>query len=228
MKNKFALLGCLVMALFVYTPLLQAQTPNTTLPKPFVVETSKEAKELFGALKKKHLAMKGISLDYELMIENGDQKEKQTGTLLRTGTQYRLIMPNHEIISDAQSVWTYSKKQNEVQISDFDPSDEDLLSPNNLLNFDKTEKKFYYEITGEDANAIYIEFKPLEKKSEYAKLRFKIGKKLKDIQEIKAFTKDSTRYTLTIKKLQEVVHSKDKFMFNKNAYPGVRTVDLRD
>lgn len=227
MMNKFAFLGLILSSLYFCMPSLSAQTPSN-LPKPFVEESSKEAKALMAELRTKHQNMKGMFVQYELTMENGDKSEKQTGELYQTGLKYRVTSGSNEMICDGKTVWTYTKKQNEVQVTDYEADEEDLLAPNKLLNFQQTEKQFYYEITGEDGNAIYLEFKPLDKKSEYSKLRLKIDKKTRNVGEIRVFTKNSTRYILNIKKMEDKTIPASNFAFNANSHPGVKVVDLRD
>lgn len=215
--------ACLLSLFFV--PKANAQTPTTKILQE---QTDPEAKKIINRLRDKHKAMPAVKVEYSLTIENGDNKEVQQGTILQKGTKFRVANNSNEMICDGKTVWMYMKKQNEVQITDFDASDEDLLSPSKIMDFAQADKNFIYAITSEDAQAVYIEFKPVNKNSDYSKMRVKITKGKDEVTQIKVFTKDSSRYTLDIKKMESAEIQESQFNFNKGQYPGVRETDLRD
>jgi outer membrane lipoprotein carrier protein len=203
----------------------KAQTPAN---KTFTEQSDPEAKKIVARIRDKHKALGSIKVDYTLTIENGETKDIQQGVIYQKGTKFRVVNNNNEMVCDGKTVWMYMKKQNEVQVTDFDPSDQDLLSPSKIMDFAQAEKQFIYAITGEDAQAVYIEFKPISKDSEYSKMRIKVLKGKDEVTEVKVFTKDSSRYTLGIKKMETAVIQDTQFNFNKAQYPGVRETDLRD
>ena len=203
----------------------KAQTPVT---KTLTEQTDPEAKKIVARIRDKHKALGSIKVDYTLTIENGETKDIQQGVIYQKGTKFRVVNNNNEMVCDGKTVWMYMKKQNEVQVTDFDPSDQDLLSPSKIMDFAQAEKQFIYAITGEDAQAVYIEFKPISRDSEYSKMRIKVLKGKDEVTEVKVFTKDSSRYTLGIKKMETAVIQDTQFNFNKAQYPGVRETDLRD
>jgi outer membrane lipoprotein carrier protein len=212
------------IALF-FTSQANAQRPTT---KTFTEQTDPEAKKIMARIRDKHKALGSLKVDYTLTIENGDTKDVQQGVIYQKGTKFRVVNNKNEMVCDGKTVWMYMKKQNEVQVTDFDPADQDLLSPSKIMDFEEAEKQFIYAITGEDAQAVYIEFKPISKNSEYSKMRIKVLKGKDEVSEVKVFTKDSSRYTLEIKKMETTAIQDSQFNFNKGQYPGVRETDLRD
>lgn len=196
--------------------------------KSFTEQSDPEAKKIIGRLQTKHKAIAASKVEYTLAIESGDVREVQQGKVYQKGSKFRIFNGSDEMVCDGKTVWMYIKKQNEVQITDFDPADEDMFSPNQIMDFSQVDKKFIYAITSEDAQAIYIEFKPNDKNAEYSKMRAKILKGKEELSQIKIFAKDGARYTLDIRKIESTNIPDTEFNFNKAQYPGVRETDLRD
>jgi len=73
-----------------------------------------------------------------------------------------------------------------------------------------------------------IEFKPLDRDSEFSKLVLYVDKKSKKMAQMKVFSKDGGRYTL---KINDIVPNKkydlDVFTFDSSKYPGIHEEDLR-
>ncbi len=215
----------ILVAFFAFCLLLaNAQAQN---PKPFVEKSDPEAVKILNKLRDKYKNYKSMRVDYTLLIENGDEKETQQGKISQKGDKFRVVNQSNEMICDGKSVWLYTKKQNEVQINEFEPDSEELLSPSKMMNFYENEKKFICAITDRTAESEFIEFKPLDKSAEYSKMRVKISKSKNEPQQIKIFMKDGSRYTLDMKKIENTEINDSQFVFDKSQYPNVRITDLR-
>ena len=74
-----------------------------------------------------------------------------------------------------------------------------------------------------------IEFKPLDKTYDYSKIRMTINKNTNEVLMVKAFGKDSSRYTFSINQLSSnKTFAANYFTFDKSKYPGYHIEDLRD
>ena len=221
----------LLLALFAIACLnaLQAQ------PKAAAKEESDpEARKVLDKVRKKYEAYKTLELNFSLAIEvPGQDKDTQKGTIAQSGQKFRLDMEQQVIVSDAKTTWVYLKKNNEVQINDADPADSEsgFLTPRDLLK--RYQKGDYlYAITDKTMEkgkpVTQIEFKPVDKSSEYAKIRLSIDEKGVAIKQVTAFAKDGSRYTFFIDKLTpNKTFAADHFSFDTKKYPGVRVEDLR-
>ena len=215
----------ILSALFAFFVLLShSQAQN---PKSFVEKSDPDAVKTLNKLRDKYKTYKSMRVDYSLLIENGDEKETQQGKISQKGDKFRVINQSNEMICDSKNVWLYTKKQNEVQITEFEPDSEELLSPSKMMSFYENEKKFICAITDRTAESESIEFKPLDKSAEYSKMRVKISKTKNEPQQIKVFMKDGSRYTLDIKKIENAEINDNFFIFDKSQYPNVRVTDLR-
>lgn len=192
------------------------------------------AKKILDNIRKKYEGYKTLEASFTLTIElPGQPKEVQKGTISQDGDKFRLEMDQQIIVSDGKTTWVYLKKNNEVQINDADPKDTEngFLTPKDLLK--RYQKGDYlYALTDkatENGKLItFIEFKPKDKKSEYSKLRLSVDEKKGTVESIKAFGKDSSRFTFVIVKLTpNKKFSVDQFTFDTKKFPGVKVEDLR-
>ena len=199
--------------------------------KPFKERSDPEAKKTLDKLSQKYKGMPSLQGEYVLTIEGGKRKEVQQGQMAQKGDKFRVQNAGNELICDGKTLWLYQKTgsaANTVQINDYDPNDEEMLSPSNLLNLYNKNNKFFYAVVNDDAVLQEIEFKPLDKKSEYAKIRIQVDKQQNMVKQVKVFGKDGMRYTLDIKKLVAANFPDTHFSFDKTKYPGVKVSDMRE
>lgn len=222
----------LVIALFCVLS-AQAQKPTTQYTK--VQESDPQAKAVLDKLRKKYQAFQSLEVAFTLEIELPDQKkEVQQGKIAKQGKKYRVDLASQSVISDGTALWLVLHNNKEVQINNLpDPSeDENILSPEALFSFyDKG--KFIYSLVNESTVAgkvvQEIEFKPLDKGSEYAKFRLTVDKAALTVVNMKAFGKDASRYTVKMGAFTpNKTFAADHFAFAKSKFPGYRVEDLRD
>jgi len=214
----------LLSFLFLITFSLHAQTPKT-----FKEKNDPEATKVLKNLKKVYEGFDGLLIKYSLEVEYGEKKEVQEGEILQVGNKYRINNNGNLIINDEKTVWVYTKKQNEVQVNDYDAKEDFQFTPAQILSIDENNKDFVYAITDEDPGKGYkIEFKPLDKESDIMKIRIEVDKAQTKITSVKVFQEDGTRLTFNIKSISNTKPSADSFKFAKDKFPGVKEVDLRD
>lgn len=196
-------------------------------------DSDPKAKKLLDALKKDYNSYKSMEASFELIIElPGQSKEIQSGKLIQQGEKYYVSLADQEIFCDAKSIWLYVKSMKEVQLNNAESGiSEDFVSPKDMLRMYEN-GKYAYAIVGDvvenGTNVTQIEFKPLDKKSQYSKLRLSINKKTNKASSLKIFSKDGSRFTLNVKNiLPNKAYASDVFVFNTKKYPGVRVEDLR-
>lgn len=212
---------------------------GTLLAQPKVNQYSKStdsdpaAKAVLEKVKVKYEAYKAIEATFTLTIEIPDQpKEEQAGKLVQQGDKYRLELASQHLICDGKSVWLYLKQNKEVQINTFDPDeDSGFLSPKDLLRIYERED-FVYVLSNEysEGGKILqdIEFKPLDASSEYSKMRLTVDKATSQIKRIKAFSKDGSRYGLTVGAFKtNLTYPASMFTWTKAECPDCYVEDLR-
>lgn len=196
-------------------------------------ESDPAAKKILDKLKKEYDTYKSMEIDFNLVLElPGQEAETQKGIVIQQGEKYKLELDDRAIYSNGEYVWVHVKKNNEVQINDADMGDEEnMLSPKDMLNLYES-GEFVYAITAEpliDGKKVtQIEFKPLDRDSEFSKMVLYVSKKSGKMAQMKVFSKDGGRYTL---KINDIVsnrqYGQEVFKFDESKFPGIHIEDLR-
>ncbi|MBK9254766.1 MAG: outer membrane lipoprotein carrier protein LolA [Saprospiraceae bacterium] len=221
-----------IAILLILLPLsLTIRSQNATFSSKKDIDP--KAKQILDKLKKQYDSYKTMEVKFELTLElPGQSPEIQKGSVIQDGKKYQVKMNDQEIYADGKNVWVYLKKNKEVQISDMDETGgSDVMSPKQMLRLYETEN-FVYAITAEKNDGgkqvVDIEFKPLDKKSEYTKMRLSVDKKENKMLSLHIFSRDGSRYTLKVNDiLSNKTYDPTIFSFNPKAYPGVHIEDLR-
>ncbi len=215
MKKFFQLLFCCILV----SPITMAQKSDV------------KAQQILKGVSEKYKSYKSVQADFILLVESGqnNSKDQQTGTLFIKGNKYKLQINNQEIISDNNTVWTYLKDANEVQINSYE-SDDNTISPSQI--FTLYEKNFLYAFSEEKTIGgkviQFINLTPNDKSKPYFKVRLAVDKIAKAVQSAVVFDKNGNRYTYEIMKLIPDPRISDNFFsFDEKKYPGVEVVDLR-
>jgi outer membrane lipoprotein-sorting protein len=185
-------------------------------------------------LKAKYDRFKSIELDYTLTIEIPENdKQVLKGKMVQTGDKYRVDMGDYLVICNGESVWTVMKDAEEVQVMDAEDGieAEGLMSPKDLLQIYESGDYLYAmlpEIYEKGTLVQQIEFKPHDRDSEYTKMRLTVDKKAQLIKRIKIFSRDGSRYTLTLGKIRpNRIYDSKFFRYQDNICPGCPVEDLR-
>lgn len=155
---------------------------------------------------------------------------KQEGNIKVKGRKFRLTLLDNVVINDGTALYTYSKKSNEVSISDPKDMDE-TLDPANLFNvYEKGFKSLYVGASTEDGVAVEtIKLFPLDPaKKAFHTVILTVDKNKMEPRKVLMKYKDGNEVTYTLKNFkpnQEMVDA--LFSFDKAQYPGVEVNDMR-
>ncbi|MFZ1664597.1 MAG: outer membrane lipoprotein carrier protein LolA [Flavobacteriales bacterium] len=155
---------------------------------------------------------------------------KQEGNIKVKGRKFRLTLLDNVVINDGTALYTYSKKSNEVSISDPKDMDE-TLDPANLFNvYEKGFKSLYVGASMEDGVAVEtIKLFPLDPaKKAFHTVILTVDKNKMEPRKVLMKYKDGNEVTYTLKNFkpnQEMVDA--LFSFDKAKYPGVEVNDMR-
>ena len=200
------------------------------------VDSDPESHAILTEMKEKYTAYNSVEVAFTLTIEIPEQdNEVQEGSISQKGDAYRLALESQSIISDGETLWYHVISNNEVQINDVeedeDEGEEAMLSPNNFLKFYDAKNFICAPVfngveNGKDVR--WIELKPIDSEAEYFKLRISLDAKKSELQQIKAFSRDGSRFTFKLNKLTpNKTFNKSDFTFDTKKYPGIRIEDLR-
>ena len=197
-------------------------------------DSDPEAKAVLDEVKKKYDGYKTMEAEFSLEIELPEEpKVVQKGKIARSGAKYHMDTDDYTALSDGESIWFIMKNNKEVQINEVPEEEEDtgILSPNAMFSFYESDDYVYIlanEYMDEGKPVQQIDFKPLDKFSDYSKLRLIVHKKTKDVVRVMAFSKDGTRYTLKVDKISpNKTLPATLFAFDASKYPDFHVEDLR-
>lgn len=190
-----------------------------------------DAIKLVRQLEAKYNAYSAIEASFSITIDIPEEQPiLQEGKLIQKGDLYFMETEDQTVYSDGESLWIHIKEDNEVQINDVEEDDEGSvmnLSPKGILAmFD--EDSYEYAITNKEGHVHHIEFKPLDKNSDFSKLRVSIDTKANSLLDTKVFYKDGIRYTMAVGKVTpNGTYQDELFVFDASKFPGIYVEDLR-
>ena len=190
-----------------------------------------KAGKILDQMSAKYQAMKAFRANFTQTLENDATKVKEnlSGDILVSGQKFRLKISGQEVINNGQTVWTYMKSENEVNISDFE-ADEQEISPSQIYTLYKKGYKYsYVQEAKEGGEAVdVIELSPEDRNNPVFKVRLKVSKADKSVKSWQMFKKNGNRYTFKINKFTpNVPVDATTFNFDKAKYKGVKVIDLR-
>ncbi|MHA8065636.1 LolA family protein [Aquirufa sp. ROCK2-A2] len=188
----------------------------------FAFSQANKAISYIDGMQKKYKSMSSFAANFSYQTEGGGP---MTGTITVKGNKFRLKTSGQEIFNNGKEVSTYIKEINEVNISNFDPSEGDL-SPAKIYTFDK--KAYKMSLISDAGSVATIELAPNAKSAQVQKISIKINKFDSNVKEWTIVNKSGKKQNFKVTKLTPNAGADDKFFsFDKKAYPGVEINDLR-
>ncbi len=182
-------------------------------------------------MSKKYGAMSGFKagFTYSMVNPSAGINESSSGVITVKGSKFHLAMGNQEVINNGTTVWTFLKDANEVNISNYDPQDDDI-TPTKIYSIYK--KGYKYLVAEEKTEAGVptqtIDLIPENRNNPFFKVRLIINKKDKTIKSWKIFEKSGNTYDYSVKTFTPNLTLNDsEFVFDKTKHKGVEVVDLR-
>lgn len=214
------LLPLVTAAALLATPALKAQDD----PK---------SKAVVDALIAKSKSWTSFEADFASVLVNNASKlnVKQEGNVRVKGKLFNLALTDNTVINDGKAIWTYSKKSNEVTVSD--PADMDKeLDPTKLFTIYEQgfKSQFVEEKKAADGTVEQVvKLFPLEPgKKPYHTVIMTVDKAKVQPKVVKVLYKDGNEVTYTLKKFTPNVDLYESvFVFDKSKYPGVEVNDVR-
>ncbi|GAB2968022.1 hypothetical protein GCM10027048_43560 [Hymenobacter coalescens] len=190
-----------------------------------------KAAKILDQMSAKYQAMKSFKASFTQTLENqtAKVKENMNGDIIVSGTKFRLKLNGQEVINNGQTMWTYMKSENEVNISDYEADDQEI-SPSQIYTLYKKGYKYTYAGETKEGGVAcdVIELSPEDHNNQVYKVRLNVSKVDKSVKSWKMFKKNGNRYTFAIKKFEpNTPVDATTFAFDKAKYKGVKVIDLR-
>lgn len=170
-----------------------------------------------------------MEVSFDLTIDFPEQEpETQAGKILKSGNKFIASLGSQEFINDGKAFYLILHPSKEIQITSSEESQETTgISPANFFDFYQN-NEYEFAITQTKGELKFIEFKPLDKWSDYSKLRMTINHVNNRILKLEAFGKDGSQYIITVKNTNTSPSiTPSTFAFNKEKYKSYEIIDLR-
>ena len=216
---------------FISISALHAQQKQSSVNDP-------EAGAILEKAAAKYKGLQGMQADFTLTTINPklkpeDDDSKYTcnlnGQLFMKGKAFKIVMNGNEVYCDGKTIWSYSPKNKEVQINDYEESQE-TFSPTKIFSIYK--EGYSYQIKEKKVfqgkNVTVIELSPTNHKVSFFKIDIAIEDGTNNLIESKVYEKSGVRYIYKITKLNTTTPLLDSFfIFDIKKYQNIKTVDLR-
>lgn len=164
-----------------------------------------------------------IRVEVQTTYNNGQSSPPMQASLTVQGDKFALESPIQQIRYDGQNLYTFDKQHNEVNIESVAKSDNPLMSPSLLLQFNPSD----FQQT-EQGNKLILNSKLQQLPFKTMVMTFH-NDQIKEI-EIKQLKNDNQTRSVTFKlgPASRVTNiDKSHFVFDKKANPGADIVDFR-
>ena len=197
-------------------------------------QQDQKAKEILEKVTKSTQGYSSISASFNYVMENKaeDIHEENKGHILLQGNKYFLSLPTlgMQMYNNGETVWTYMKDANEVNIANAGDELNEAMDPAKLFTI--YEHGFNYKYVEEktvDGVPVYvIDLIPQDNQIEYSKIRIQVEKKRMLIKRAEMIGKEGNNYIVEVNDLKTDVPTKDSdFVFDKSKFKDVEVVDLR-
>jgi len=190
-----------------------------------------KAAKILDEMSAKYKALKAFKASFQQTLENPMNKIKETmeGDITVSGTKFHLKTKGQEVINNGSTMWTYMKAENEVNISEYDPEEEEI-SPTSIFTLYQKGYKYTYveQVTEGGIPYDVIELSPEDRSNSLIKVRLQVSKKDRSVKSWKMFKKNGNRYSFVIKNfVPNPPVDATSFAFDKSKYKGVKVIDLR-
>ena len=194
---------------------------------PFFLSSQddKKALELLDKMSDNYKKMKGFTSSFTYSMNNltEDIKDSFEGKISVRDEKYILFIEGQKIINDSKTVWTYIEELNEVTISEFDPSEQEI-SLSNIFEIYKV--GFSYKYLGVKEDLSMVEIYPEDEDKSYYKILFKIN----NSNLLESFTVYDNSHSLYIYSINDFVEEElntTLFTFDVENYPDIEVIDFR-
>ncbi len=190
-----------------------------------------KAKQILDAVKDRYKSAKSFKAEFKINLKNANTKvdEEMDGSIVVRGEKFYLKLPEQEVITNGRTQWTYLKEGCEVNVTDYEPSDNDITPSNIYTIYEKNYSYGYIKDTLENGRNYHIvDLKPLDIDAPFFKIRLKVVESSKSIKSWELFERNATRYTYTVTHFATVKVGDSYFKYIASRYPcEPDVIDLR-
>lgn len=187
-------------------------------------QNADKAKKLLDDVSAKIKSYKNVTIDFKYSLSNSKKNlnQESKGNVALEGNKYLLNFMGVTRLCDGKKVYNIVPEDEEITISNYDPNDEEGLTPDRIFTFFKTGYKYSWDITQtvSGRKIQYVKLIPTDTKSGVKDILIGIDYQTKHIYNLIQVDKDGTKATFTINSFKtNQPLSKNHFTFNESKYP---------
>ena len=169
------------------------------------------------------------SFSYTLENEMENIHEEFSGDIVVKGDKFKLDLGEQEVYNDGETMWTYLKDVNEVNIDYYIPEDGDMTPSTIFSAYKKGYKYIFLEEETIETNVYnVIDLIPDDPDKPFFKVRLWIKKTDNTLNRWKLFDRTGNTYLYLITNFKDDYNAQDEdFVFDSSKYPGITEIDLR-
>ncbi len=188
-------------------------------------QEDKTALNMLNSMSDNYKKMKGFTSSFTYTMKNltEDISDSFSGKISVKDDKYVLFIEGQKIINDSKTIWTYLEELNEVTISDFDPSEQDI-SINNVFEIYK--EGYKHKFIGKKDGKNIVEIYPEDEYKSYFKISFEILSN-NQLSSFTVYDKSNSIFIYSIKDFLEEDLDNSLFTFNIESYPEIEVIDFR-
>ena len=193
-----------------------------------------KAQQVLDDMSKKYKELPAYKVNFVNKMENRVENisEQYSGEITVKGEKFKLILGDQEVYNNGETVWTYFKDVNEVNIDDFEQG-EGELTPVTIYNAYRDGYKYrFVEEKKEGARSLnVIELQPEQGSRQFEdlmKIKLEIDKVDNTLSFMEIYDKSGSVFSYKMSGFNPQSSLSDSvFEFNESKHPGVEVVDLR-
>jgi len=187
-----------------------------------------KAKSVLDKVSQFYKNQKSISADFSLNIKNADAgiNETQKGSLVLQGESYKITTSQIVRVCNGSTIWTHFIEDEEIQITDYDPEEEEM-TPAKLFTIYEEGYSYSY-VEKKEGNDI-IDLIPEDTDSPYFKIRLSVNAS-NYIESATVFSRNGTvmMYKINDMQVNKAIDGGNTFEYNTTHVCGdCEVVDLR-
>jgi len=188
-------------------------------------QEDKIALDLLNSMSDNYKKMKGFTSSFTYSMKNltEDITDSLSGKISVKDDKYILFIEGQKIINDSKTVWTYLEDLNEVTISEFDPSEQDI-SINNV--FEVYKEGYKHKFVNKSNGINFVEIYPDDENKSYFKILFEILEN-NQLSSFTVYDKSNSVFIYTIDDFLEEELDNILFSFDIENYPDIEVIDFR-
>lgn len=182
-----------------------------------------EAKKILDEVSQKMSSYKNIFVDFDYVLDNKEEDVRQelSGDVLLQGEKYKVNLFGSTQIFDGNKTYTIIPENEEVNVSNADIDDKNLVTPSKFYSFYKSGYSFYMgekkKIKGK--NIQFVKLVPMDSNSEVNSVLVGVDLSSMHIYQVIENGKNGTNTILTAKKIKTNKDlASNLFTFDKSKY----------